>query len=197
MDKKIDRRIIKTKKAIRKAFAEMLRVKSFDFITVKDIADNADISRKTFYTYYQGVWAIKNEIEEEIINLIDKDLSNADAGNALNNPQLLFIRLNSIFSNYTDFFDAIIANSDNMYLVRGMAKVIIDRFKDSIKARAKELEIDESKLNLIIKYTITGIFFIYKDWYKNGRVEPIEDVCKDLGTLIFDGLNGFAKVHIG
>lgn len=192
MDKKIDRRVIKTKKSIRKAFAEMLRIKTFDCITVKDIADSADISRKTFYTYYPGVWAIKSEIEEEIIELLDKDLKSADTNNGVANPQLLFMKLNTIFGGYSDFFDAIIANSDNMYLISGMAKVIGERFKDALKEKAIELNIEEKKLNLIIKYTITGIFFIYKDWYTSGKVVPIKDVCEDLGKLIFDGINGFS-----
>ena len=197
MDKKVDRRIIKTKKSIRRAFADMLRVKEFDCITVKDIADAADISRKTFYTYYQGVWAIKSEIEEEIIDLLDKDLKSADVINGCNNPQLLFVRLNSIFGGYSDFFDAVIANSDNMHLIRSMANVIEEKFQSTIKNKARELNIEERKLNLIIKYTITGIFYIYKDWYINGKKEPIENVCEDLGTLIYDGINGFSEKHIG
>lgn len=193
MEKKTDRRIIKTKKAIRKAFAEMLKVKSFDLITVKDIADAADISRKTFYSYYHGVWEIKSEIEEEIIQLLDEECRKTDASTYFNNPQVFFLKLNSIFGGHSDFFNALMANADNMYMIRGMAKVIGDSIKDALKEKAKEINMEEKKLNLIIKYTITGIFFIYQDWYNNGKVEPIEEVCKDLGEIIFDGFNGIKK----
>ena len=193
MNKSIDRRIIKTKKAIRKAFAEMLRIKTFDCITVKDIADTAEISRKTFYTYYHGVWEIKSEIEGEIIDLLDNDCKSTDPNDYINSPQTLFIKLNSIFGDYSDFFDAIITNADNMYLIRGMAKVIGNSIKDGLKEKARVLNIEEKKFNLIIKYTITGIFYIYQDWHNNGRVEPIEEVCKDLGELIFYGIDGVKK----
>ena len=44
---KQDRRVMKTKKAIRSAFARLLAEKDIDRITVKDIAEAADVNRKT------------------------------------------------------------------------------------------------------------------------------------------------------
>ena len=48
----MDRRIVKTRKAIRCAFAELLTQKTMQEITIKDIAETADINRKTFYAHY-------------------------------------------------------------------------------------------------------------------------------------------------
>lgn len=48
----MDKRGRKTLKSIETAFNQLLLEKSFDVITVTDICDTADISRKTFYTYY-------------------------------------------------------------------------------------------------------------------------------------------------
>ena len=61
--KKIDRRIAKTKRAIYSAFAELLSQKDIDDITIRDIVDIADINRKTFYNYYSGIYALLDEIE--------------------------------------------------------------------------------------------------------------------------------------
>ncbi len=193
MDEKIDRRVIKTRKAIRKAFADMLRVKSFDCITVKDISDAADISRKTFYTYYHGVWEIKNEIEKEIINLLAQDVQNNDPINYIKSPQTFFIKLNYLFGDYSDFFDAMITNSDNMYLIREMAKIVGESIKKLLKEKAEQLKVEEKKLNIIVQFIITGVFFVYQDWYESGRVEPIENVCEALGEIIFKGLNGLKE----
>lgn len=46
--KKGNRRVMKTHKAIHKAFAVLLTQKDINEITIKDIADTADINRKTF-----------------------------------------------------------------------------------------------------------------------------------------------------
>jgi len=62
---KIDRRILKTKRAIRNALAGLLATKELSEITIREIADAADINRKTFYSYYRDVYQIVDEIENE------------------------------------------------------------------------------------------------------------------------------------
>ena len=47
-----DRRIRKTRQAIVKAFIELLQEKSFQKITVKDIAERADIGKASFYRHF-------------------------------------------------------------------------------------------------------------------------------------------------
>ena len=71
-EKKVDRRIAKTKKAIYRAFAQLLSEKNINDITIKDIADRADINRKTFYNYYDGIYELTGEIENKIIDSFEK-----------------------------------------------------------------------------------------------------------------------------
>lgn len=66
MDKKIDKRVQKTKHAIYIAFVELLNEKDVNQITITDIAKKANINRKTFYNYYLDI----NEVMEEIQNLV-------------------------------------------------------------------------------------------------------------------------------
>lgn len=62
MDGKTDRRIAKSQMAIQNAFQEMLLERGFDTITVKDITDKANISRKTFYLHYVDKYDLLNTI---------------------------------------------------------------------------------------------------------------------------------------
>ncbi|WP_240420793.1 TetR/AcrR family transcriptional regulator [Paenibacillus periandrae] len=49
---KVDRRILKTKEAINKAFLELFSEKEFEQITINDIADRANVNRGTIYLHY-------------------------------------------------------------------------------------------------------------------------------------------------
>ena len=49
-----DPRIIKTHRAIREAFVDLLHEKPFAQIAVQDILDRALVNRSTFYKYYSG-----------------------------------------------------------------------------------------------------------------------------------------------
>ena len=66
MEKKTDRRVVKTKNAIFKAFVELLNEKDINQITITDVAKRANINRKTFYNYYSDI----NDVMEEIQNLV-------------------------------------------------------------------------------------------------------------------------------
>ena len=49
----MDRRIARTRKSIKRAFAYLLSQKDLNEITITDIANAADVNRKTFYTYFE------------------------------------------------------------------------------------------------------------------------------------------------
>ena len=66
-EKTNDRRTIKTRKAICRAFAELLMEKELHKITVKEIIEKADISRVTFYNHYLDVYDLHDKFEESIM----------------------------------------------------------------------------------------------------------------------------------
>ena len=58
------RNSLRSKRLIRQAFAELMQEKqSIDKITVKEIIERADISKSTFYSHYQDIYAL---LEDEL-----------------------------------------------------------------------------------------------------------------------------------
>ena len=53
MERKTDLRIIKTKKAIKTAFLNLLKENKYHNITISAISETALINRKTFYAHYE------------------------------------------------------------------------------------------------------------------------------------------------
>lgn len=66
MDRKTDRRSVKTQRALKKAFAALLNQKPLKNITVKELTDLADIHRATFYTHYEDVLDLYRDFESDI-----------------------------------------------------------------------------------------------------------------------------------
>ncbi len=63
MNKKIDRRVERTKRDIRFAFMNLIKEYDFEHITIKEITDLANYNPTTFYAHYSD----KNELMEDVI----------------------------------------------------------------------------------------------------------------------------------
>ena len=70
-EKKTDIRIVKTRRAIQTAFLKLMKEKGFAAITVKDIIQEAEINRSTFYAHYEDKYDLLNNIENVLLNRIN------------------------------------------------------------------------------------------------------------------------------
>ena len=56
MAEKVDRRVRKTKAQLRAGLARLMQKKSIKEITVKELVDEVDINRSTFYLHYSDIY---------------------------------------------------------------------------------------------------------------------------------------------
>lgn len=71
MNEKIDRRAKMTKNFLKNSLIELMKKKSIFSVTVKEVCENADVNRSTFYKHYKSV----GDLYEEILNDITEDVS--------------------------------------------------------------------------------------------------------------------------
>lgn len=62
MKKSNDLRVVKTKRAIKQAFLEMLKHKELNRITVTELAKIAEINKGTFYLHYSDIYELYDEV---------------------------------------------------------------------------------------------------------------------------------------
>ena len=66
MEKKVDRRVIKTRRQLKKGLAALMKEKSVNQITVKELVEEVDINRSTFYLHFKDIQDLLREIEENM-----------------------------------------------------------------------------------------------------------------------------------
>lgn len=186
-EKKPDRRVVKTKKAIRNALAELLMKQDIENITVKDIADKADVNRKTFYNYYLNVFQVIDEIENEISQKFNNAISGISTTDVLNDPQIVFDRINEIISEDSEFYECLFRMENNPGLVIRLSDRLIKQTISSLT----EMGIEETKAIIISDFFITGMIKAYKNWVNSDKEVTLENISDTLSVLIANGINGF------
>ena len=66
-----DRRVIRTKHAIRDAFIRLLAVKDYEEIAVSEILESSNYSKPTFYKHYSGKADLVDQIMSDALNDLD------------------------------------------------------------------------------------------------------------------------------
>ncbi|WP_147556357.1 TetR/AcrR family transcriptional regulator [Catenibacterium mitsuokai] len=111
MDKKTDRRVLKTKRAIYNAFVELLSEKEINHITITDISKKADINRKTFYNYYSNTYEVMEEIENLTVDTFIKRLDAIEFTNMTDFLTEIFSQFTEIINSDLDFFSHLFCKS--------------------------------------------------------------------------------------
>ena len=189
----IDRRVVKTKRAIKEAFAKLLTQKDINDITISDIAAEANINHKTFYNYYGGIYEVVGEIEDDIVRLIDKEVTGIGFQNSLQSPYLIFEKLTKVINTDTDFFGYLLGMNANVSLESKIADLLKSKFKMFV---LQDVEISELRLNLMAEFIISGMVAVYRRWFNSDRSEPIETISEEMTLLAFEGINGFMDVAL-
>ena len=190
MEKSEDRRVIKTKKAIRNAFARLLSEKELGDITVSDIAEYADINRKTFYNYYAGVHEVVYEIEDEIARSFGGALGTLELSSVDNAAYFVFERLTSVINTDIDFYGQMFSMRGNV----SMLTKIVDIMKDKARPLITELfDLTGDRLEVIMEFTFSGLISVYQRWFNSDSSIPVEEISSAITKLVIGGIGGFAE----
>ena len=192
-DKPVDRRVLRTKRAIKAAFARLLTEKDVNDITISDIADLADINRKTFYNYYAGIYEVIDEIEDEIAANFETVLTDTDFKENLKNPYMLFEKLTEIINTDMDFFGYMLSMNANVSLSTKIVEILKTRAKTIIMSY---LDDDERRIDLMLEFMISGLMAVYKSWFNSDRRDNIEDLNEEISVLSFRGVNGYLNMDL-
>lgn len=188
-EENMDLRIVKTKKAIRRAFFELLRTKDVNSISIKEISSLAEIDRKTFYSHYAGVYELVDELENEAVLLVADLVYDIDAYSIFTDPEQMLYVLETITENKAFSYLRFLFVKGNADLLNKFIASVKSRMMAEFKSR---LNIDDSTLSLVVDYTLAGITTCYQSWLRDDKPVPIRRLCEQLSRIIVLGLNGIA-----
>ena len=122
----MDIRVKKTKRAIQKAFIALLREKPIEKITVKEIAERAEINKTTFYSHYETLDALTAEIERQTVQLVCDNMGGAQQ--LLDAPETFVQEMFASLQQATDYLGVVPASAMNRF-TQHLRDAILEQIK--------------------------------------------------------------------
>lgn len=146
----------KTNKKIKEAFAKLLQEKKeLNNITVTELVKKADITRASFYTHYDSIYDVAQELQNETLEILLKNIDD--------------IQTISDFDNYLDMifnylkengkiYSMMLASNDPLLFANKLNKLINKHLYEGLKEKnlndliLKITFYTDGCMNLLIKY---------------------------------------------
>ena len=68
-----------TKNLIKEEFIKLLEEKSFNLITISEIANKCEINRNTFYYHYEDIYTLVKEVLADEIKKVDQEFDSSSS----------------------------------------------------------------------------------------------------------------------
>ena len=186
-EKKTDLRIVKTKAAIHRVFKEMICEMDYEKITVKELTARAMIDRKTFYLHYETIDDLLREFQNEIVeSFVSQNVSYKSIAD-----------IRRIIRYFFEFAEKMPKVNERLlcsgsYAAVGEqinAKIMAYQAERYTGAFSKNIYED----NLVFAYFAANTTILYRQWVKDGKVMPLEDLITTATRLIVNGLGSYIK----
>lgn len=178
-EKKLDRRIRKTKQTLLQSLTKLMSKKKINNITVKELTDLADVNRSTFYLYYKDIFDMVDKIESELIDNFSKAYGKFSK-EATTYDDLLhfFIYLFEFVQNNGEMFKIFICQSGEY--------TFIEKLKDAIKDFKIPLDNTSSEIeaNYCMPFAISGCIGVVQQWLNDDMKTSPKDMADILVKML-------------
>lgn len=174
---KESRRITMTKNLLKESLLEILKSKPLPKITIKEICENADVNRSTFYLHYADQFALCDEIENDSVEKINTCLAKVSMKN--NRVEGLTEFLAYMKSSGELFKILMRPDFNNSFRVR-FTEVAIKRlaeldYHDNVSDEDKEY---------IFRFMFMGVLGMLEKWVKDDFDKSPEEIAAFILSLL-------------
>ncbi|MCD8795120.1 TetR/AcrR family transcriptional regulator [Mammaliicoccus sciuri] len=187
-----DRRVRKSKRAIKQAFIQLLKENNLDRITIQQISDLADVNRGTFYLNYEDKYALLDEMENEQIEKIKGfvDIRKMDLSTKTSDR---FIEdfANKIIKNVIthiehniEFYQVILNLERKSQIEEQLTDIVRSNIKHLIGNKDNVFGIPE---NYYLSYVVGSMMSMIKYWVSDENRVSVEELVNYVSTIASTG----------
>ncbi len=191
--RKKDRRINRTRQALREALNSLVKEKGYEAVTVEEITERANLGRTTFYLHYHDKEDLfLEELEQKLSELVEemKMSSRPLIDWFLNSQEDVIMNIFEMVRENADIFNILVNEQSNKVsnrfrnlLVQAGTKLITE--SPTMQKRTQDVSMP---IELILNYFAGSLWFCITWWVENEYFLSIEEMTEFYRKMFFPGL---------
>jgi AcrR family transcriptional regulator len=186
-----DRRVRKTEAQLVKGLTKLMQTKSIKDITVRELADEVDINRSTFYLHYKDIYdmveRVENNLAEGFITTLDELSKNRITKSNL--MDFLVDTYQIVYSN-ADLCSVLLSKNGDIGFHKKMTDIIYTKTHAIIKRLMCDSATD-SEVKVATCYFISGTIGIIETWLQDISLGTPQSMAESTCMLIENGIYAF------
>ena len=183
----IDRRVKKTKKQLRLALMHLMTQKSAKSISVRELAEQADINRSTFY---KDVNDLLLHLEDEMAERLSELCRRHDPKDSMTGGYPFLTDLYAFIQENADLCKVLLGGYGDRAYTERICRILRDDF---IEAYLSLLcPGDREKIHYFCAFIVPGNLMLALRWLQDGTRESPEEIARFAGQFINSGVQSFA-----
>lgn len=184
-NKKMDRRVRKTRMQLRAGLTQLMREKPIKDITVRELAQLVDINRCTFYLHYRDIYDMVEQVEQEVFDEFEEIVSSYSPEDLEARPLSLLLALFEFFYANADLSSAFLGGNGDMAFFNKLIDMIRDRVLEYWQREKKK---DPEQFDYYFSFLASGFIGIIREWFARDMKESPEQMAAMAEQLVLYGM---------
>ncbi|MFS0781472.1 TetR/AcrR family transcriptional regulator [Bacillus sp. 1P06AnD] len=177
---------IRSRKMIRHAFVELVLEKDIEKITIRNIVEKAEISRGTFYAHYSDIYAVFEEIENEIMGEIAVILNEFKSADIIQNPRPCLEKMALFFNQDIEFYRKSINTKYTPNYVKNIKELLVVKI---LSYEETHSSIQKSKeFTLRVHFYVGGLISLFQEWLEGTFECTLNELTATITKFMVQGL---------
>ena len=186
MQKKVDRRVRKTKSQLRAGLARLMQEKGIGEITVKELVNEVDINRSTFYLHYSDIPALLREIEDDMMEEMERAVREHPIKE--DSTSRFIEDIFRVLNENREISRALIGPHGDLGFVRRIEKLLEENSSEFLAQLFPERVQD---MKYFYSYCLNGCLGFVKTWLEDGEAKPPEYAADLSFRMVVSSMKAF------